>query len=304
MDSDCHPALDNRPLKFEESTARFKRRVYVSATPADYERDLGQDNLVELIARPTGLVDPEIEVRPAGTQVDDLMDEIRQRIESNERVLVTTLTKRMAEDLSEYYTDLGLRVRYLHADISTLERIDIIRDLRRGEFDVLIGINLLREGLDIPEVSLVAILDADKEGFLRSTRSLIQTCGRAARNVRGKVIMYADRVTHSMQQAISETERRRSIQMAYNKKHGITPQTIQKEIVSIFDTLSSSGDKEPNRVNEPLEGYRSIEDIEQSIQKLEKTMLQAAHDLEFERAAKLRDRIQALKARIVFDGRI
>jgi excinuclease ABC subunit B len=297
-------ALDNRPLKFEESTARFKRRVYVSATPADYERELGQDNLVELIARPTGLVDPEIEVRPAGAQVDDLMDEIRRRVERSERVLVTTLTKRMAEDLSEYYTDLGLRVRYLHADISTLERIDIIRDLRRGEFDVLIGINLLREGLDIPEVSLVAILDADKEGFLRSTRSLIQTCGRAARNVRGKVIMYADRVTHSMQQAISETERRRSIQMAYNKKHGITPQTIQKEIVSIFDTLSSSGDKAPNRVSEPREAYRTIEDMEQSIQKLEKDMLQAARDLEFERAAKLRDRIQALKERIVFDGNI
>ncbi|MBC2736667.1 MAG: excinuclease ABC subunit UvrB [Desulfobacteraceae bacterium] len=297
-------ALDNRPLKFEESTARFKRRVYVSATPADYERELGQDNLVELIARPTGLVDPEIEVRPAGAQVDDLMDEIRRRVECSERVLVTTLTKRMAEDLSEYYTDLGLRVRYLHADISTLERIDIIRDLRRGEFDVLIGINLLREGLDIPEVSLVAILDADKEGFLRSTRSLIQTCGRAARNVRGKVIMYADRVTHSMQQAISETERRRSIQMAYNKKHGITPQTIQKEIVSIFDTLSSSGDKATNRVSEPREAYRTIEDMEQSIQKLEKDMLQAARDLEFERAAKLRDRIQALKERIVFDGNI
>ena len=297
-------ALDNRPLKFEESTARFKRRVYVSATPADYERELGQDNLVELIARPTGLVDPEIEVRPAGAQVDDLMDEIRRRVERSERVLVTTLTKRMAEDLSEYYTDLGLQVRYLHADISTLERIDIIRDLRRGEFDVLIGINLLREGLDIPEVSLVAILDADKEGFLRSTRSLIQTCGRAARNVHGKVIMYADRVTHSMQQAISETERRRSIQMAYNKKHGITPQTIQKEIVSIFDTLSSSGDKAPNRVSEPLEAYRTIEDMEQSIQKLEKDMLQAARDLEFERAAKLRDRIQTLKERIVFDGNI
>jgi excinuclease ABC subunit B len=297
-------ALDNRPLKFEESTARFKRRVYVSATPADYERELGQDNLVELIARPTGLVDPEIEVRPAGAQVDDLMDEIRRRVERNERVLVTTLTKRMAEDLSEYYTDLGLRVRYLHADISTLERIDIIRDLRRGEFDVLIGINLLREGLDIPEVSLVAILDADKEGFLRSARSLIQTCGRAARNVRGKVIMYADRITNSMQQAISETERRRSIQMAYNTKHGITPQTIQKEIVSIFDTLSSSTDKESNRVDEPLEAYRTIEDMEQSIQKLEKDMLQAARDLEFERAAKLRDRIQALKTRIVFDGSI
>jgi len=297
-------ALDNRPLKFEESTARFKRRVYVSATPADYERELGQDSLVELIVRPTGLVDPEIEVRPASAQVDDLMDEIRLRVERNERVLVTTLTKRMAEDLSEYYADLGLRVRYLHADISTLERIDIIRDLRRGEFDVLIGINLLREGLDIPEVSLVTILDADKEGFLRSARSLIQTCGRAARNVRGKVIMYADHVTHSMQQAISETERRRSIQTEYNITHGITPQTIQKEIVSIFDSLSSSGDKQSNRVSETVDAYTSIENMEQSVQKLEKDMLAAARDLEFERAAELRDRIQAIKARIVFEGNV
>ena len=297
-------ALDNRPLKFEESTARFKRRVYVSATPADYERQLGQDNLVELIVRPTGLVDPEIEVRPAGAQVDDLMDEIRLRVDRNERVLVTTLTKRMAEDLSEYYTDLGLRVRYLHADISTLERMDIIRDLRRGEFDVLIGINLLREGLDIPEVSLVAILDADKEGFLRSARSLIQTCGRAARNVRGKVIMYADHVTHSMQQAISETERRRAIQNAYNKTHDITPQTIQKEIVSIFDSLSSSTDNEFNRVNEMLDAYTTIENMEQSVKKLEKDMLTAARDLEFERAAELRDRIQAIKAHFVFEGNV
>lgn len=297
-------ALDNRPLKFEESTARFKRRVYVSATPADYERELGQDNLVELIVRPTGLVDPEIEVRPAGAQVDDLMDEIRLRVERNERVLVTTLTKRMAEDLSEYYADLGLRVRYLHADISTLERIDIIRDLRRGEFDVLVGINLLREGLDIPEVSLVAILDADKEGFLRSARSLIQTCGRAARNVGGKVIMYADRITNSMQQAISETERRRAIQNAYNKTHGITPQTIQKEIVSIFGSLSSSEDKQSNRVKETLDDYTTIENMEQSVQKLEKDMLESARDLDFERAAELRDRIQAIKARIVFEGNV
>jgi len=243
-------------------------------------------------------------VRPADAQVDDLMDEIRLRVERNERVLVTTLTKRMAEDLSEYYADLGLRVRYLHADISTLERIDIIRDLRRGEFDVLVGINLLREGLDIPEVSLVAILDADKEGFLRSARSLIQTCGRAARNVGGKVIMYADRVTNSMQQAISETERRRAIQNAYNKTHGITPQTIQKEIVSIFDSLSSSEDKQSNRVNETLDAYTTIENMEQSVQKLEKDMLEAARDLDFERAAELRDRIQAIKARIVFEGNV
>jgi len=296
-------ALDNRPLKFEEATARFRRVVYVSATPADYERRLAGDNLVELIVRPTGLVDPEIDVRPARVQVDDLMAEIHLRVARHERVLVTTLTKRMAEDLTEYYGELGIRVRYLHADISTLERMDIIRDLRRGEFDVLIGINLLREGLDIPEVSLVAILDADKEGFLRSTRSLIQTCGRAARNAGGRVIMYADQVTDSMQQAISETTRRREIQEAYNRRHGITPQSIQKEVVSIFDTLSATPQPSDNQVRAQRDTYNRIEDVEDSIQQLEKEMQAAARELEFERAAQLRDRIQAIKARLVFDGR-
>lgn len=297
-------ALDNRPLKFEESTGRFKRVVYVSATPADYERELGQGNLVELIVRPTGLVDPQIDIRPAGIQVDDLLEAIHRRVESNERVLVTTLTKRMAEDLTEYYGDLGLRVRYLHADISTLERMDIIRDLRRGDFDVLIGINLLREGLDIPEVSLVAILDADKEGFLRSTRSLIQTCGRAARNVNGKVVMYADRVTDSMQQALAETERRRTIQRQYNTDHGITPQTIQKEIVSVFDALTApKNQQEADRVRESQTAYASIDEMEQSIKTLEAEMMAAARDLEFEKAAELRDRIQAIKAHLVFDGK-
>ena len=295
-------AMDNRPLKFEETTARFRQAVYVSATPADYERRLGQAHLVELIVRPTGLIDPEIEVRPAGVQVDDLLAEIRLRMARDERVLVTTLTKRMAEDLTDYYTDLGLRVRYLHADISTLERMDIIRDLRRGEFDVLIGINLLREGLDIPEVSLVAILDADKEGFLRSARSLIQTCGRAARNVHGKVIMYADHVTASMQSAMAETERRRVIQEAYNRTHGITPRTIQKDVVSAFDGLASGTRRQPDQVAEMSAAYMSLEEVDRSIRDLEKEMMAAARDMEFEKAAELRDRIQALKARLVFEG--
>ncbi len=295
-------AMDNRPLKFEETTARFRQAVYVSATPADYERRLGQAHLVELIVRPTGLIDPEIEVRPAGVQVDDLLAEIRLRMARDERVLVTTLTKRMAEDLTDYYTDLGLRVRYLHADISTLERMDIIRDLRRGEFDVLIGINLLREGLDIPEVSLVAILDADKEGFLRSARSLIQTCGRAARNVHGKVIMYADHVTASMQSAMAETERRRVIQEAYNRTHGITPRTIQKDVVSAFDGLASGTRRQPDQVAEMPAAYMSLEEVDRSIRDLEKEMMAAARDMAFEKAAELRDRIQALKARLVFEG--
>jgi excinuclease ABC subunit B len=297
-------ALDNRPLKFEEATARFDRVVFVSATPADYERRLGRDHLVELIVRPTGLVDPEIEVRPAGVQVDDLLEEIRRRMERDERILVTTLTKRMAEDLTDYYTDLGLRVRYLHADISTLERMDIIRDLRRGEFDVLIGINLLREGLDIPEVSLVAILDADKEGFLRSARSLIQTCGRAARNVNGKVIMYADQVTNSMQQALTETERRRAIQEAHNRTHGITPQSIRKKVVSVFDALKEGGRQPIERVAERTADYTTPEEMEQSIRRLEEEMMSAAREMAFERAAELRDRIQAIRARLVFEGNL
>ena len=295
-------ALDNRPLMFEETAIRIPQVVYVSATPSDYERKMGKDALVELIVRPTGLIDPALEVRSAKNQVDNLFTEINLRQKLNERVLVTTLTKRMAEDLTEYYADLGIRVRYLHSDINTLERMDIIRDLRMGEFDVLVGINLLREGLDIPEVSLVAILDADKEGFLRSTRSLIQTCGRAARNVRGTVIMYADGVTRSMQQAIDETNRRREIQQAYNRKHNIIPESIQKEITRTFDF-----DKEPaaatfEKVTETIADYTSMEDLEKTITSMESEMHAAAKELDFERAAKLRDQIKELKKLIVMEA--
>ena len=227
-------ALDNRPLRFEEFCERTGQIVYVSATPADYELSVGREGVVEQIVRPTGLIDPTVDVRSAGTQVDDLYEEILQQVSREERVLITTLTKRMAEDLTEYYGDLGIRVRYLHSDVNTLERLDIIRDLRMGKFDVLVGINLLREGLDIPEVSLVAIMDADKEGFLRSNRSLIQTFGRAARNVGGRVLLYADRITDSMGMAMDETNRRRSIQQEYNRVHHITPATVEKEITTLF----------------------------------------------------------------------
>ncbi|MGD9290127.1 MAG: excinuclease ABC subunit UvrB, partial [Desulfobacterales bacterium] len=275
-------ALDNRPLKFEESNARISQVVYVSATPAKYELDKAKGSMVELIVRPTGLIDPAIEVRSAKNQVDDLLEEILNHQNRHERVLVTTLTKRMAEDLTEYYSDLGIRVRYLHSDISTLERIDIIRDLRKGEFDVLVGINLLREGLDIPEVSLVAILDADKEGFLRSTRSLIQTCGRASRNSRGRVIMYADVVTHSMSLAIEETNRRRKIQQAYNRVHNITPETIQKDITQVFDFSSEQEDSSADRIAETVAAYKSLEDIDSTINSLKKEMARASKDLEFE----------------------
>ena len=297
-------ALDNRPLKFDEAFARFRRTVYVSATPAEYELKAGGESLVELIVRPTGLLDPQIEVRSADKQVDNLLEEIHGRIERRERVLVTTLTKRMAEDLTEYYRDLGLLVRYLHADISTLERMEIIGDLRKGLFDVLIGINLLREGLDIPEVSLVAILDADKEGFLRSTRSLIQTCGRAARNVNGQVVMYADTVTPSMQAAIDETERRRKIQRIYNERHGITPQSVNKEVVSVFDALRNSTDKTTDAVHEPQAVFETREDLERHVGALEKEMRHAARDLEFERAAEIRDQINQLRKELVFDGQV
>ena len=297
-------ALDNRPLKFEESTARFRRTVYVSATPADYERNAAGNRFVELIVRPTGLLDPRIEVRPAVKQVDDLLDEIQNRIARRERVLVTTLTKRMAEDLTEYYTDLGLRVRYLHADISTLERMEIIGDLRKGLFDVLIGINLLREGLDIPEVSLVAILDADKEGFLRSTRSLIQTCGRAARNVNGRVLMYADTVTPSMQAAIDETERRRKIQKDYNDRHDITPASVRKDLVSVFEALRKTSEAPSDAVREPVAVYANADDLERHVVTLEKEMRRAAQDLEFERAAELRDQISQLRKNLVFEGQV
>ncbi|MGB9439205.1 MAG: excinuclease ABC subunit UvrB, partial [Desulfobacterales bacterium] len=280
-------ALDNRPLKFEESEARISQVVYVSATPAEYELTEAKGSLVELIVRPTGLIDPPIEVRSAKNQVDDLLEEILIHQDRNERVLVTTLTKRMAEDLTEYYSDLAIRVRYLHSDINTLERIDIIRDLRMGDFDVLVGINLLREGLDIPEVSLVAILDADKEGFLRSTRSLIQTCGRASRNAHGKVIMYADVVTKSMKVAIDETNRRRKIQRAYNRAHNITPETIQKDITQIFNFENDREDYASDQVAETVAAYKSLDDIDAVIVSLKKEMNQAAKDLEFERAAEL-----------------
>ena len=296
-------ALDNRPLKFDEFTKRLSQVIYVSATPSDYELNISPQPAVEQIARPTGLVDPPIEVRRAENQVDDLLAEISVCQKHNERVLITTLTKRMAEDLTEYYADLGLQVRYLHSDINTLERMDIIRDLRKGVFDVLIGINLLREGLDLPEVALVAILDADKEGFLRSTRSLIQTCGRAARNVRGKVVMYADRTTASMQRAIDETNRRRKIQTAYNQRHRITPETVVKDISSAFDSLRADRTAPPpeGRIAEALPDYGSGQDMETTIAKLEKRMRSAAKNLEFETAAALRDRIRGLKELMVFE---
>ncbi len=294
-------ALDNRPLKFEESEARMSQVIYASATPAEYELSKAKRAKVELIVRPTGLIDPLIHVRSAKNQVDDLLEEILIHQKRNERVLVTTLTKRMAEDLAEYYSDLGIKVRYLHSDISTLERMDIIRDLRMGKFDVLVGINLLREGLDIPEVSLVAILDADKEGFLRSARSLIQTCGRTARNVRGKVIMYADQVTRSMQQSIDETNRRRKIQQAYNQKHGITPKTIQKEITQIFNFGNEQEDTGSDHVAQAIAAYKSLDDIDAAVKSLEKQMHQAAKDLEFEKAADLRDQIRALQKLIVLE---
>jgi excinuclease ABC subunit B len=295
-------ALDNRPLRFDECQARIHQVVYVSATPAEYELSMTKTAPVEQIARPTGLIDPEIEVRSAINQVDDLLEKIRARQQRGERVLVTTLTKRMAEDLTEYYADLGIRVRYLHSDISTLERMDIIRDLRMGVFDVLVGINLLREGLDIPEVSLVTILDADKEGFLRSTRSLIQTFGRAARNVNGKVIMYADRVTSSMRAAIDETQRRRKIQTAHNRKHGITPETIRKDITPIFsyENKEERDRSDTARISETVEKFDTLDDIDNLIRKLEKEMRQAAQDLEFEKAAELRDQIKDLQGIVVF----
>jgi excinuclease ABC subunit B len=294
-------ALDNRPLTFEEFELKLSQVVYVSATPSNYEITQAKNDLVEQIVRPTGLIDPMIEVRKAKYQVDDLLEEIQHRLEKDERVLVTTLTKRMAEDLTEYYSDMGIRVQYLHSDIGTLERMDIIHNLRKGEFDVLIGINLLREGLDIPEVSLVAILDADKEGFLRSTRSLIQTCGRASRNVRGQVIMYADVVTRSMQQAIDETNRRRTIQKLYNKQHSITPTSIEKEITPVFEQVSKLNNKTKDRVEETLAQYASVENVDIIIKNLEIEMKQAAEELEFEKAAKIRDQIHAMKEMIVFE---
>jgi excinuclease ABC subunit B len=289
-------ALDNRPLNFEEFEASTRQVIYVSATPAQYELRQSRGAVVEQVIRPTGLMDPEVIVRPARNQVDDLLEEIRQRVEVNERVLVTTLTKRMAEDLTDYYQDLNVKVRYLHSDIETLERVEIIRQLRTGEFDVLVGINLLREGLDLPEVSLVAVLDADKEGFLRSDRSLIQTIGRAARNVRGKVILYADNITESMSRAIEETGRRRRLQGEFNKKHGITPQTVVKALGSPLVKIYEADYHELPLAAERGPKYKSA-DLPRLIRRLKQEMKQAAGQLEFERAAELRDRIRELEQR-------
>src|SRR4051794_10969233 len=289
-------ALDNRPLTFAEWEERVRQVVFVSATPGPYEMSKAQGVVVEQIIRPTGLIDPPIDVRPVKGQVDDLLQEIRTRVARGERVLVTTLTKRMAEDLTQYYQELGVRVRYLHSDIDTLERVEILRDLRRGEFDVLVGINLLREGLDLPEVSLVAILDADKEGFLRSAGSLIQTSGRAARNVNGSVIMYADSETNSMRIAISETARRRKLQEAYNQEHGITPQSIVKQI---DDVMSSVYERDylttPIVVRDGGEVFRTQEELEAHVTELQERMRAAAANLDFEKAAALRDDIKRLR---------
>ncbi len=292
-------ALDNRPLRFDEFEQQAPQRIFVSATPGPYEHE-HSGAIVEQVARPTGLIDPEIEIRPATAQVDDLLSEIHKRVQVNERVIVTTLTKRMAEDLTEYLHEHGAKVRYLHSDIATIERVEIIRDLRLGEFDVLVGINLLREGLDMPEVSLVAILDADKEGFLRSERSLIQTIGRAARHIHGKAILYADKVTGSMQRAIDETDRRRAKQVAYNKQHGITPRGIEKAVHDIMEgahTGAPLSAKEYARVAETLIEYAALspEKMMQKIKKLEQQMHKHARNLEFEQAAQIRDEIHALQ---------
>ena len=290
-------ALDNRPLSFHEFERRAGQTVYVSATPGDYEREQSNDRVVEQLIRPTGLLDPEIAVRPAGEQVDDLLEEIRLRSEKGERVLATTLTKRLAEDLTDYYQEIGVRVRYLHSDIDTLERVEIIRALRQGRFDVLIGINLLREGLDIPEVSLVAILDADKEGYLRSERSLIQTIGRAARNVHGTVLLYADKITDSMRRAIDETLRRRRVQSRYNKQYGITPESIRKALSSPLVKVYEADHVTVPIVSEDSEEYIAAQDLPRLIEQTRKEMKAAAAALDFEQAAELRDRVQDLERR-------
>ncbi|HDX8442953.1 excinuclease ABC subunit UvrB [Aeromonas hydrophila] len=298
-------ALDNRPLKFDEFEALMPQTVFVSATPGPYELEKSGGDVVQQVVRPTGLLDPEIEVRPVTTQVDDLLSEIRKRVVVEERVLVTTLTKRMAEDLTEYLADHEVQVRYLHSDIDTVERVEIIRDLRLGKFDVLVGINLLREGLDMPEVSLVAILDADKEGFLRSTRSLIQTIGRAARNLNGKVILYGDTITNSMQVAIEETERRRALQHAHNLEHGITPTGLNKSVGDVMDMGGSRSAGKSGRGSrkaaEPQGEYhaRSASEISKEIKRMEEQMFQHARDLEFEQAAALRDQIQRLRNELI-----
>ena len=293
-------ALDNRPLRFDEFEAVMRRTIFVSATPAEYERT-HQAQVVEQVVRPTGLIDPIIEVRPASTQVDDLLSEINDRVKVNERVLVTTLTKRMAEDLTDYLSEHGIRVRYLHSDIETVERVEIIRDLRLGEFDVLVGINLLREGLDLPEVSLVAILDADKEGFLRSERSLIQTVGRAARHLNGYAIMYADTMTNSMRRAIEETDRRRGKQVTYNEAHGITPIGVSKRIKDLIDGVydhETARQELKAAQNEARYEHMGEKDLTREVKRVEKEMLDAARNLEFERAAQLRDQLKTLKERL------
>lgn len=298
-------ALDNRPLRFEEFERLAPQTIYVSATPGPYELEKSGDEIIDQVMRPTGLLDPEVEIRPVAIQVDDLLSEARKRAEQNERVLVTTLTKRMAEDLTDYLEEHGIRVRYLHSDIDTVERVEIIRDLRLGEFDVLVGINLLREGLDIPEVSLVAILDADKEGFLRSERSLIQTIGRAARNLNGKAILYADSITKSMQKAIDETHRRREKQMKYNAEKGVVPQALNKKVGELLDIGQGAITKSKTKaraktVAESSALYQKInspKDYQQQVKKLEQQMYKFAQDLEFEKAAAIRDQLQELKER-------
>jgi len=289
-------ALDNRPLKFEEFEGVMRQTIFVSATPSEYElKRSGQ--VVEQVVRPTGLVDPQLEVRPAATQVDDLLSEISLRVARDERVLVTTLTKKMAEDLTEYLGEHGVRVRYLHSEVETVERVEIIRDLRLGEFDVLVGINLLREGLDLPEVSLVAILDADKEGFLRSDRSLIQTIGRAARHIHGTAILYADRMTDSMKRAIGETERRRAKQVTFNESHGITPKGVTKKVKDLIDGVYDQDEIALAHAAEERSRYEGMseKDAAREIKRLEKQMLEHARNLEFEKAAEVRDRLQSLK---------
>jgi excinuclease ABC subunit B len=300
-------ALDNRPLKLEEFEQRMRQLIFVSATPADYEKNHA-GNVVEQVVRPTGLVDPEVEVRPATHQVDDVLQEIRIRVDKRERVLITTLTKRMAEQLTDYLGDNGVKVRYVHSDIDTVERVEILRDLRLGLFDVLVGINLLREGLDIPEVSLVAILDADKEGFLRSERSLIQTIGRAARNLQGKAILYADRITDSMARAIGETERRRAKQIAFNQEHGITPRSIVKQVRDLIDGVySEKAGRDAERLSQEAAQRAHYEelsekDLSREIKRLEKTMQEHARNLEFEQAARVRDQLNLLRAQAFGGG--
>lgn len=302
-------ALDNRPLRFEEFERLAPQTIYVSATPGPYELEKSGAEIIDQVVRPTGLLDPEIEIRPVSIQVDDLLSEARQRADKNERVLVTTLTKRMAEDLTDYLEEHGVRVRYLHSDIDTVERVEIIRDLRLGEFDVLVGINLLREGLDIPEVSLVAILDADKEGFLRSERSLIQTIGRAARNLHGKAILYADRITNSMEKAIDETNRRREKQMKYNQDNGIIPQALNKKVGELLDigqgATNNRSKAKAQKVAEPQAEYqipRNPKDLQKEIKKLEQQMYKFAQDLEFEKAAAVRDQLHQLRQEFMLES--